>query len=368
MTTSAAAPTKKMTKKAVALLSGGLDSSLAVKMMIDQGIEVVALNFVSSFCTCDGSSKKDTGGDHGHKHSAAGCRTAAKELAYKFDVPITVKAKGLDYIEVVRNPKYGYGQGMNPCMDCRVYMFKEAKTYMEEIGASFIITGEVLGQRPMSQRLKAMEQTDRDSELTGYVLRPLSAQVLEPTEPELQGIVDREKLLDITGRSRRQQMDLADELEIEDYPCPSGGCLLTDKIFSKKVKDLFEYKSQEDLKLKDLNALKLGRHFRHNDIKYIVSRDETETKVMKGFTQVGESYLEPIDFPGPSAIVSGYDGEPNGEIETAASLILRYSGKRSKDGGKFKVIHKKANKEEIETEITVTKPADETFVKEILVC
>lgn len=355
-----------MTKKAVALLSGGLDSSLAVKMMIDQGIEVVALNFISSFCTCDGSSKKKEGGDHGHKHSAAGCRSAAKELAYKFDVPITVKVKGLDYVDVIRNPKYGYGQGMNPCMDCRVYMFKKAKDFMKEVGASFIITGEVLGQRPMSQRLKAMEQTDRDSELTGYVLRPLSAQVLEPTVPELEGIVDREKLLDITGRSRRQQMDLAEELEIEDYPCPSGGCLLTDKIFSKKVKDLFDH--NDDIKLKDLNALKLGRHFRHNDIKYIVSRDEDETKVLKGFTQEGESYLEPIDFPGPSAIVSGYDGTPNGEIETAASLILRYSNKKGKDGGKFKVIHKKAGKVEIEAEITVTTPASEDFVKEILVC
>jgi len=303
--------------RAVALLSGGLDSTLAVKMMIDQGIEVFALNFTSAFCTCS------TGGV-----SRRGCRSESKRVAEEFNIPIKVMTKGLDYIEIVRNPRHGYGKGMNPCVDCRVYMFKRAKEYMEEIGASFIVTGEVLGQRPMSQRRDAMKLIEREAGLEGLILRPLSARQLEPTIAERTGLVDREKLLDVIGRSRRTQMDLAESLDVADYPCPSGGCLLTDKIFSKKVRDLLENK--RDLGTRDLMLLKTGRHFRYRGAKVVVGRDEAENTRLRGMLADGDTLIEPVDFPGPVAVV--VDGAENGTRAFAAGLILRYAaGKAGAD-------------------------------------
>ncbi|MBI5561197.1 MAG: hypothetical protein HY883_08005 [Deltaproteobacteria bacterium] len=303
--------------KAVALLSGGLDSTLAVKLILDQAIEVHALNFTSAFCTCN------SGGKH-KEEKGGGCRSEAREVAVKFGIPIKVIAKGLDYIDVVRNPRHGYGKGINPCVDCRVYMFKRAKKYMEEIGASFVVTGEVLGQRPMSQRRDTFMTIEKESGLTGLILRPLCAKHLEPTIPEKTGIVDRQRLLDMAGRGRRPQIELAGELNIEDYPCPSGGCLLTDKIFSKKVRDLLDNK--KDVTAKDLHTLKIGRHFRYNGVKIVVSRNEGENKGLKDMAQDGDTVLEP-SFPGPVALISGpaYDGE----VEMAARLILRYASKKA---------------------------------------
>ncbi|MFQ5354411.1 MAG: hypothetical protein ACE5DR_05640, partial [Thermodesulfobacteriota bacterium] len=249
--------------KAVALLSGGLDSTLAVKMIIDQGIEVHALNFTSAFCTCTTSARK-----------AGGCKSESRRVAEEFGIPIKVMVKGDDYMDIVRAPAHGYGKGMNPCVDCRIYMFKAAKKYMEEIGASFILTGEVLGQRPMSQRRDTMRIIERDSGLTGLILRPLCAGHLEPTIAEKEGLVDRKKLLSVAGRGRRPQMDLAEELGVNDYPCPSGGCLLTDQVFSKKVRDLVDNK--EDIKSRDLQLLRTGRHFRYEGFKIVVGRDEAD--------------------------------------------------------------------------------------------
>ena len=191
-------------------------------------------------------------------------------------MPIKVINKGAEYIDIVRNPKYGYGKGINPCVDCRIFMFRAAKSYMEEIGASFVITGEVVGQRPMSQRRANFEMIERDSGLEGLILRPLCALNLDPTIPEKEGLVDREKLMDVAGRGRRTIMDKADELDIQDYPCPSGGCLLTDKIFSKKVRDLLEH--NEAVTTKDLQLLKTGRHFRFNETKVVVGRDSADNQ------------------------------------------------------------------------------------------
>lgn len=298
--------------KAVALLSGGLDSTLAVKMMIEQGIEVHALNFTSAFCTCNHGGANKEGG---------GCRSESKKVAEEFGIPIKVVYKGLDYIEIVRNAKHGYGKGMNPCVDCRIFMFKKAKEYMEEIGASFIITGEVLGQRPMSQRKDAFRVIERESGLEGLILRPLSAKQLEPTIPEQKGLVDRERLLDVLGRSRKQQMELAQEFELNDYPCPSGGCLLTDKIFSKKVRDLLHNK--QDVNKKDLTLLKSGRHFRHEGFKIVVGKNEADNLKIRNLVQEGDTFLEPDGFPGPVALVSG--DAPESVLGFAAALILRYA-------------------------------------------
>lgn len=320
-------PDKKT--KAVALLSGGLDSTLAVKLMIEQGIEVHALNFTSAFCTCNAGAKKK--GD-AEAASGGGCKSQALRVASDFGIPVKVMIKGLDYIEVVRNPKHGYGKGINPCVDCRIYMFKAAKKYMEEIGASFIITGEVLGQRPMSQRRDTFPVIEADSGLEGLILRPLSAKNLEPTIPEKTGLVDREKLLDMTGRQRRPLMDLADSLDIEDYPCPSGGCLLTDKIFSKKVRDLLDNKAE--VTTPDLQRLKHGRHFRYHGIKIIVGRNDADNEKLKGFIQKGDTLIEPENFPGPLALICGE--VKDNVLEFTASLIIRYASGKAKEVATFK--------------------------------
>src|SRR6266567_8847193 len=184
-----------MQRKALALLSGGLDSTLAVKVMLDQGIAVEALNFTSPFCTCTGKN--------------AGCKSEAVRVASEFNIPIKVVHKGVEYLEIVRNPRHGYGKGMNPCIDCRIFLLRKAKEYMAECGADFVITGEVLGQRPMSQRRDTLNVIERESGLEGLLLRPLSARHFEPTIPEKEGWVDRDKLLAIEGRSRKKQMNLA---------------------------------------------------------------------------------------------------------------------------------------------------------------
>ncbi|MDO8425941.1 MAG: hypothetical protein Q7T24_00320 [Deltaproteobacteria bacterium] len=334
--------------KAVALLSGGLDSTLAVKLIIDQGIEVHALNFTSAFCTCNSGGAKE-----------GGCRSESKRVAEEFGIPIKVVTKGFDYIDIVRNPKHGYGKGINPCVDCRVYMFRQAKGFMEEIGASFIVTGEVLGQRPMSQRKDAFRIIEKESGLEGLILRPLSAKQLEPTIPERTGLVDRERLLDVLGRSRKVQIELAEELDINDYPCPSGGCLLTDKIFSKKVRDLLNNK--KDVTKKDLVLLKTGRHFRFNGTKIVLGRNEADNLKLKNMVQPGDTLVEPVDFPGPVGVVSV---SGNGDaVAFAGRLIVKYA--LEKAGGRGRL---RASNCESSGEFEVDSPATEPEIEETRVC
>ncbi len=334
--------------KAVALLSGGLDSTLAVKLIIDQGIEVHALNFTSAFCTCNSGGAKE-----------GGCRSESKRVAEEFGIPIKVVTKGFDYIDIVRNPKHGYGKGINPCVDCRVYMFRQAKGFMEEIGASFVVTGEVLGQRPMSQRKEAFRIIEKESGLEGLILRPLSAKQLEPTIPERTGLVDRERLLDVLGRSRKVQIELAEELDINDYPCPSGGCLLTDKIFSKKVRDLLNNK--KDVTKKDLVLLKTGRHFRFNGTKIVLGRNEADNLKLKNMVQPGDTLVEPVDFPGPVGVVSV---SGNGDaVAFAGRLIVKYA--LEKAGGRGRL---RASNCESSGEFEVDSPATEPEIEETRVC
>jgi len=198
---------------------------LAIKLILEQGVEVHALNFLTIFCTC----------------TSKGCMHQATKAAGELRVPLKVMNITKEYMEVVEKPKYGRGRNMNPCIDCRIFTFVKARDFMKEIGASFVITGEVLGERPMSQRRQAIEMIERKSGLEGLIVRPLSAKLFEPTMPEQEGIVDREKLLDIQGRMRTRQISLAKEKGINDYPCPAGGCLLTDRGFSNRLKDLFKY-------------------------------------------------------------------------------------------------------------------------------
>jgi tRNA-specific 2-thiouridylase len=208
--------------KALALLSGGLDSTLAAKLILKQGIDVVAVNFVTPFCLC--------------KKGGCGATEAAKQLG----VPLKVVNVGDEYLKMVRKPKHGYGRNMNPCIDCRIFIVKKAKKYAKEVGAAFIFTGEVLDERPMSQHSRAMKIIEEESGLKGKILRPLSARLLPETDIEKKGLVDREKLLDIRGRSRKPQIKLAEKFNIKDYPCPAGGCLLTYREYANKLRDLFK--------------------------------------------------------------------------------------------------------------------------------
>lgn len=205
--------------KAIALLSGGLDSTMAIKVLLNQGIEVEAINFTTLFCRCTAK--------------GSSC-LASQKAAQMLGIGLRVFNVSSEFLEVVRHPKYGYGRNVNPCLDCRILMFKKARDYMTQNGASFIVTGEVVGERPMSQRKEAMGIIERESGLQGLIVRPLSAKVLPVSMPEKKGWVNREKLLAITGRSRKPQMRLASEYGIVDYPCPAGGCLLTDPGFAAR--------------------------------------------------------------------------------------------------------------------------------------
>lgn len=297
-----------MKRKAIALLSGGLDSTLAVKMMLDLDIEVEALNFTSPFCTCTGKN--------------SGCKSEAVRVAQEYNIPIKVQHKGLDYLEIVRNPSHGYGKGVNPCIDCRIYLLKKAKEYMLESGADFVITGEVLGQRPMSQRRDTLRVIERESGLEGLLLRPLSARHFEPTIPEKKGWVDRDKLMAIEGRSRATQMQMADELDVKNYPCPAGGCLLTELSFVPKIKDVFNHSGE--LNLRDFRLLKTGRHFRIGPkSKAIMGRNESDNNQLEQIRQPDEAALTWLDGNTPVAIIVGEQHEEL--LQLSAKIMLRYT-------------------------------------------
>jgi tRNA U34 2-thiouridine synthase MnmA/TrmU len=295
--------------KALALLSGGLDSTLAVRLLLEQGVDVEAINFVSPFCLCD----------------KGGC--GASEVAKRFGIPLKVVSVGQDYLKVVRKPKHGYGKNMNPCIDCRIFMLKKAKKYAREIGASFIFTGEVLDERPMSQHLGTMKTIEEEARLKGRILRPLSAKLMPMTTMETEGIVDREKLMDIRGRSRKRQIDLAKRFTIVDYPCPAGGCLLTYKEFANKVRDLFNHRKR--VSLKDIAQLKLGRHLRYGKNKIIVGRNEAENKSLLQIKTRSDYYFEVPDCGSPNTILQG--PKTKEAIEKAAALTAYYSDRRDGD-------------------------------------
>ncbi len=292
--------------KAILLLSGGLDSTLTGKLLLEMGIEVEAVNFVSHFCRCTPRS--------------LGCSAAGKSAA-QLGIKVRAFFCGEDYLEVVKHPRFGRGSGMNPCLDCRIYMFSRAREYMEERGADFVATGEVLGERPMSQRRQAMEIIDRESGFEGFILRPLSAQLMPPTIPEQKGLVDRDELKAIQGRKRQPQMEMADELGIKDYLCAAGGCLLTDQDFSARLRDLMEH--EPDFKMSDARLLRHGRHFRlPNGVKVVVGRNESENNVIERSARTGDVLLTPQTIPGPSVLCREHSGDD--DIMIAAGLLATF--------------------------------------------
>jgi tRNA-specific 2-thiouridylase len=311
--------------KAIALLSGGLDSTLAARVVMELGVELEALNFMTLFCTC--TSRGQT------------C-LASQKAVETLGIPLRVFNVSEEYLSVVKNPKHGYGRNMNPCIDCRIFMLKKAKTYMQDSGAAFIVTGEVLGQRPMSQRKEAMRLIEREAELDGLILRPLSAHVLPVTIPEKEGWVDREKLLKFQGRSRKPQIKLAEHYGIRDYPCPAGGCLLTDPGFAKRMRDLLLH--NPFFSLNDVHLLKMGRHFRLSDgVKLVVGRNEEENQKIGTFACDRDILLKVSGFPGPLSLLRGELGE--GDVEKAAAVTAHYS--KAKDLGNAEVTYKSAHED-----------------------
>jgi tRNA-uridine 2-sulfurtransferase len=290
--------------KALGLLSGGLDSILATELIRKQDIEVVAFNVKTPFCIC----KKDG-------------TSEAAEAANQLKVPLKVVSVEKDYLQMLRKPKHGYGKNMNPCIDCKIFMIKKAKKYAKEIGADFIFTGEVLGERPKSQHYPALRLIEEEAGLEGKLLRPLSAKLLPETVAEKKGLVDRTKLLNIQGRSRKPQFQLAKEFGIKSYPSPAGGCLLTCEEYSKKLRDLFANKKR--VSMADVALLRVGRHFRLGKNKIIVGRNEAENKLLFAQKTPNEYYFELPDIVGPITILQG--PKTKKAIETAAKLTAYYS-------------------------------------------
>lgn len=293
--------------KAISLLSGGLDSILATRLIMEQGIEVQGLNFMTVFCNCT------------QKNSSCQAGSAA---AKTLGIPLKIMEVSQEYFSVIKNPKHGYGRNLNPCLDCRIFMFKKAGAYMQECGASFIVTGEVLGERPMSQRSDAMRIIEKESGLEGMIVRPLCAGLMKPSRAEEQGLVDRNKFLSISGRSRKPQIQLARDFGINDYPCPAGGCLLTDKEFANRMRDLMKH--EPDLPLVSVRLLRCGRHFRlSSQAKLIVGRDEKENSRLEALAGEGDIIFQTPAVAGPLAVGRGIFA--NGHIETAARIVGRYS-------------------------------------------
>ena len=323
--------------KALGLLSGGLDSTVATKLLQKQGIEVVGVNFSTGFCVSDHQRairKKS--------HSEKKLRHEALRAGADLDVPVEIVDISKKYFnDVVLNPKYGYGAGMNPCLDCRIYMLKKAKRMMNKVGAQFVFTGEVLGQRPMSQYRRALDIIAKESGLDDRLLRPLSALKLPKTLPEKMGWLDRKSLRGIQGRSRLAQIKLANTLGVVDFPQPAGGCCyLPDPNFATKLRDLLKH--QKRISKKDLILLKLGRHFRISpNIKIIVGRDEAENAFLERFKR-GRGLMMVINTEGPTALIQGGILDP--EKELLAKIVARYADQP--ETGKVEILFTKGRKKE----------------------
>lgn len=298
--------------RALVLFSGGLDSTLAVKVLEKQNIEVVALSFVSYFFD----------------------DTKAKISAEKNNLNLRSVNFADIHCEVVKNPKRGYGKAMNPCIDCHLLMIREAGKIMLEEGFDFVATGEILGQRPMSQNLNALNLIAKESGLDGRLLRPLSAKLLEETEVEKQGLVDREQLLDISGRSRQRQFELVKELGVEYYPSPGGGCMLTEIEFGKKLKKLLH--TIEKPTASDFALLQVGRIFWVGDMRIFVGRNNEENAKLKKIKEENDVLVELQDFMGPITLVRGKIMDET-VIEEAKKITASYS-KHTKE-----MDHKKIN-------------------------
>jgi len=288
--------------QALGLLSGGLDSTLAVCVLREQGVEVLGLSFRSCFFET----------------------SKAEAAASRVGIPLRTIDFTEEHLRLVRNPPHGYGKCMNPCIDCHALMLRHAGQLMQAEGYDFIFTGEVLGERPMSQNREALRVVAEESGYPDVVLRPLSAQLLPPTKPEREGLVDRSRLLAIRGRSRKPQMELAGKFGLTDYPTPAGGCRLTDPNFSRRLKDLFDHGRVTTVR--DIELLKIGRHFRLSPtVKVVMGRDEQENHRLLSLRESGDTHLVVVGPPGPDTLIPACQGLREENVQLAARLTVSYS-------------------------------------------
>jgi tRNA-uridine 2-sulfurtransferase len=306
--------------KALVLFSGGLDSLLATRMMQEEpGIEVVAVHFCSLF----------TG-----NHSPGDGELAAEKSARDLGLELIVEENSEILLNLIKHPKHGLGSNMNPCIDCRIRNVNRAKELMPELGADFLVTGEVVGERPMSQNRNAMRLIDKETGTAGILLRPLCAKVIEPTTPEEEGWVDREHMEAIHGRSRKPQMALAKKYDLKTYPSPAGGCLLTDPGFSLRMKDLLDH--LPDCDVNDCLLLKVGRHFRLNpSAKVVVGRNQGENVALEKIVREGDHILQVTDLPGPISVVRGECSDE--DMRLAAAITARYGKAMSEQSANVRI-------------------------------
>ena len=281
--------------KAIALISGGLDSILAAKIIESAGIEVIGIHFLLPF------------------------QKRRKIKSYGINV-VDVEV-GEDYFTILHNPKHGFGRAMNPCIDCKIFLLKKAKELTKKYGADFIVNGDVLGQRPMSQNKSAMEIIEKEAGVEGLLVRPLTAKNLPPTIPEKNGLVRRELLYDIRGRLRKRQIELAKKFGIADYEQPAGGCRLTEIAYAEKLKKRLEL---GPLKMDDVPLLSIGRHFFEGSW-IILGRNERENKKLEKLAKKGDLIIIP-EFPGPTALIRGNTKS----IQRALELIWEHSKKKKR--------------------------------------
>jgi tRNA-specific 2-thiouridylase len=298
---------------AVCLLSGGLDSALAAKLILEQGVRVMGVHFVIPF------------GRYGKEEADLPVRRVARSLG----IEVEVVALGEEYLGIVRHPEHGYGANVNPCIDCRIYMLRKAAAMMRDARADFIVTGEVVGQRPMSQRMDTMRKIEKESGLEGYLVRPLSAHLLAPTRPELEGLVRRDDLIGVRvhGRSRRDLLDLAEKKGVSGFASPGGGCLLTDPKYAQRVRDLLRF---DMLTLHDIDLLSVGRHFRlPHGAKLAVGRHKRDNDRLAAMAEAGDIVLTTPAVPGPTAVLNGPGALEDQSL--AGRIVARYSDAAADD-------------------------------------
>lgn len=328
--------------RALALTSGGLDSILAAKLIQTQGIDVIGICFVSAF--------------FGSKN--------AEKMAEQVGLPLKAVDFTEEHLEMTKHPKNGYGKNMNPCIDCHAMMLKYAGRMLNEMEADFLITGEVLDQRPMSQNRRALDIVKKESEFEDKILRPLCALKLLPTRMEQEGLVDRSRLLGISGKSRKAQMELAEQLGIREYPTPAGGCLLTEPQFANRLRDLYNI-DKESVTPADIKLIRLGRHFRLSPaVKVVSTRNSQEYNDLKALIRDEHILLDTAECAGSTGVIVPTKGMPVSEeaLQLAAEIVARYS--KFKDREQVVVKYRKGS-EDSHAYITV-KPAEEEKMRQYL--
>ena len=318
---------------------------LAARVLLEQGVEVEGIHFTSVF-TSPGMGIE--------------AKPAVLRIAEQVGLLLRVENYSEEFLQLVKAPRHGYGKNINPCIDCRIRNLRRASEIMPKVGASFLVTGEVLGQRPMSQNLRSMRLIEKETGLGGLILRPLCALLLDPTIPEQKGWVDRDRLLGISGRSRKPQMELAKKYGLTEFATPAGGCLVTDPGFTCRMRDLLDYKP--DCDLNDVALLKIGRHFRLSEsVRMVVGRDEKENEAVEALAREGDLLMDAAEHPGPVTLVRGLASDE--QLAIAASITVRYGKAVGMPSAKVRFMRPGTERETVK--MTDAAPAGHELLEEL---